>query len=218
MLQHHRRRGGRSEGGFTLIELGITTALLGLVLSMLVQSMLSVQTAVNRQSGRNDRNDRLRVAIFAIERQVRSGNVFSDPALASNPAKGIHPNMSVRVFTQANAASAADARCVEWRIHESRLESRDWSPQWAVNGQVTGWRIAADGIRNREVSPPVPAFVLPTNGAYGRRLLLVSLVADGRGNEGFETNTQRIDSAITGRNTGFGYPVSICDDAPPYPT
>lgn len=213
-----RLRDVRSEeSGFTLIELAITTGLLSFVLAMILQSMMTVQSAVDRQTGRNDRNDRLKLAAFAIERQVRSGNVFSDPALANDPAHGIYPGMSVRVYTQANATTVADSRCVEWRIFQSKLQSRDWSPQWAVNGIVSGWRTHADGIRNRDVSPAVPAFVLPSNSAYGRRLLQVTLIADGRGNEGHEAATQRLQTAITGRNTGFGYPLSTCDSIPPYP-
>ena len=209
------KRTARDDAGFTMIELGITTMLLGLVLAMLFQSLFSVQTAVERQTGRNARNDRLRIAVHAIERQVRSGNVFSDPAMQNDAANGIVPGMSVRVYTQADAAATTDSMCVQWRIHERRLESREWSPDWATNGEVTGWRTIAEGILNRDVSPAVPAFELSSGTSYGRRLLRVRLVAEG---DASERKTQRIESAITGRNTGFGYPVSVCETGtPPYP-
>ena len=206
----------RDEHGFTVIELGITMLLLGLVMAMLFQSLYSVQTAVDREVGRNTRNDRLRLAVFAIERQVRSGNVFADPASDNDPAHGIVPNMSFRVYTQADASTLGASRCVQWRIDEQRLESRDWSPDWRTNNQVTEWRILADGIQNRDASPAIPAFSLATSTAYGRRLLEVSLVAEG---DTSERGLQRIDSAITGRNTGYGsiYPTNICDDIPTYP-
>lgn len=209
------RRGRRDETGFTLIEIAITMLLLSLVLSMLFQALLSVQTAVDRQVGRSTRNDRLRLALHAIERQVRSGNVFSDPASENDPANGIVPGMSVRVYTQADASSPSDFRCIQYRIHQQRLESRSWSPQWAVNGQFTAWRVLAEGVRNRDASPQVPAFALSSGVSYGQRLLSVRLVAEG---DTTERATQEIRSAITGRNTGFGFPASICStSAPPYP-
>jgi len=202
------------ERGMTLIEVSITMLLLGMVLAMLFQSLTSVQTSVERQLGRTERNDRLRLALHAIERQVRSGNVFSDPASANDPTHGIVPNMSVRVYTQADAETANDSVCIQWRIHDEKLQSREWSPQWRTDSYATGWRTIAEGVMNRTVSPAVPAFVLPSGEEYGRRILEVELVAEG---DGPEDTVQRIESSVTGRNTGFGYPVSICDDSPPYP-
>lgn len=216
-LHRLRSRTDRAEGdaGMTLIEISITLLLLGIVLGMLFQSLVSVQTSVERQVDRTTRNDRLRLALHTIERQVRSGNVFSDPATANDPANGIAPNMSVRVYTQADAATTNDSVCIQWRIHDEKLESREWSPQWRIDSYVTGWRTIAEGVMNRTVSPNVPAFVLPTGSEYGRRILEVTLLAEG---DGAEDTVQRLESSITGRNTGFGYPVSICDDSPPYPT
>ena len=199
----------------TLIEVSITLLLLGMVLGMLFQALVSVQTSVDRQVARTSRNDRLRLALHSIERQVRSGNVFSDPALANDPAHGIAPGMSVRVYTQADAESSSESVCIQWRIHNEKLESREWSPDWQTTGHVTGWRTIAEGVQNRTVSPNVSAFVLPSGSEYGRRILEVTLLAEG---EGSDQGVQRIESSITGRNTGFGYPVSICDNSPPYPT
>jgi prepilin-type N-terminal cleavage/methylation domain-containing protein len=207
------------EEGFTLVEISITLLLLSVVVVMLLQSMVSVQNAVDREMGRNTRNDRLRLAVFALERQIRSGNVISDPSTSNDPAHGIAPGMSVRVFTQANASSIGASRCVEWRINGGKLESREWSPNWSIDGDFSGWRLLADGIRNRDVSPTVPAFVRSSAPVYGLRMLKVTLVADGMGASGggHERNLQRVQSTITGRNTGYPYPGDICNTAPAYP-
>jgi prepilin-type N-terminal cleavage/methylation domain-containing protein len=212
-----RAVGTDADSGFTLIEMSITLLLLGLVLAMLLQAMVSVQNSVDREAGRNTRADRLQLAVFAIERQVRSGNVIGDPATANDPAHGIAPGMSVRVYTQADGGTSG-SRCIEWRIANGRLESWSWSPNWAIDGIVTGWRVHADGIRNRDVSPTVTAFSRPT--AYAQRLLKVTLVADGQGDSGggHEKNVQRLTTSVTGRNTGAGYPTNKCDTNPPYPT
>jgi prepilin-type N-terminal cleavage/methylation domain-containing protein len=208
-----------TEDGFTLIEISITLLLLSTVLAMILQSMVSVQNAVDRETGRSTRNDRLHLAVYALERQVRSGNVIGDPAVANDPGHGIYPGMSVRVFTQADA-SVGMSKCVEWRVYNSRLESRDWSPTWTLDGIYdTSWTIIADGIRNRDVSPNVVAFVKPASALYGLRMLKVTLLADGQGASGggHERNLQRIETSITGRNTGYGYPANTCDSGPPYP-
>jgi type II secretory pathway component PulJ len=208
------------EAGFTLVEISITLLLLSMVLVMILQSMVSVQNAVDRETGRSTRNDRLHLAVYALERQVRSGNVIGDPASANDPAHGIYPGMSVRVFTQADASASGISKCVEWRVHNGRLESRDWSPTWSVDGIYdTSWQIIADGIRNRDVSPNVAAFVRPPAASYGLRMLKVTLLSDGQGASGggHEKNLQRIETSITGRNTGYRYPQNTCNGGPPYP-
>jgi hypothetical protein len=52
-------------------------------------------------------------------------------------------------------------------------------------------------------------------------MLKVTLLADGQGASGggHERNLQRIETSITGRNTGTGYvyPANTCDSGPPYP-
>jgi prepilin-type N-terminal cleavage/methylation domain-containing protein len=209
-----------TEDGFTLIEISITLLLLSTVLAMILQSMVSVQNAVDRETGRSTRNDRLHLAVFALERQVRSGNVIGDPAVANDPAHGIYPVMSVRVYTQADASASGISKCVEWRVYNSRLETREWSPMWAVDGIYdTSWQIIAEGIRNRDVSPNVVAFVKPAAASYGLRMLKVTLLGVGQGGwgGGHVRNLQRIESSITGRNTGYGYPANTCDSGPPYP-
>ena len=218
-LPSHATPRASEDAGFTLVELSITMLLLAFVLAMIVQSMVSVQNAVDRETGRTTRNDRLHLAMFAIERQVRSGNVISDPATANDPAHGIAPGMSVRVYTQANQPSVGGSRCIEWRIHNGNLDSRSWSPSWRVDGIAEGWKVHATGIRNRDTSPAVTAFVRPTTPAYGLRMLQITLVADGQGASGggHERKVQRISTSITGRNTAYPWPGNICDDSPPYP-
>jgi hypothetical protein len=201
------------EEGVTLLEVSITVMLLGIVLAMLVQVMITVQTSVELEVARSDRNDRLRLAVRAIERQIRSGIVVADPASDDDAANGIVPGMSVRVLTEPTPSAARGSRCAQWRIDDGRIETREWSPGWRVDADVTDWRLIADGIVNRDVSPTVAAFTQAGAAAYGGRVLEVRLLARP---DSSESTVQRAETSVSGRNTGFGAAISTCDDIPPY--
>jgi hypothetical protein len=197
------------------MELVVTCSLLLVATAIFGQLLLSTQSAVSREVDRSSTNDASKLATFEIERQVRSGNLLYDPALDNDAAHGIVPGMSLRVYTQANASTSAyPNRCVQWRIDEDRLDVREWSPAWAQDGYVTGWRTVTEGVVNRSVLPQVPAFTLDTSQAvYGSRLLKIVLVTNTNDAAG---PALRVESSVTGRNTGFGFPATVCADIPPY--
>jgi type II secretory pathway component PulJ len=206
---------GRGEEGVTLLELALTMLLLGVVMAMLSQVMISVQTTVQREEGRSDRNDRLRLALFAIERDVRSGEVVADPALENDVANGIVPGMSARIRTYVGGSVTSATRCRQWRIHDGQLARRDWSPRWRVDADVKGWQVVAEGIVNSDVSPSVAAFTMSTNASFGGRVVEVRLLA--RPARSPETKVQELETALTGRNAVPGAPATECNDVPPYP-
>ena len=200
------------EAGVTLIELAITTMLLGIVLAMVVQVMITVQSTVELESGRSTRNDRLRLAVRALERQIRSGEVVGDPSTENDAPNEIVPGMSVRILTQPTVAGGAE-RCSQWRIAGDLLEYRQWSPNWAVDGDVTGWVRSAEGISNRSASPTIPAFALATEPLYGGHVVQIRLAARG---DGSDATLQRIETSVTGRNAVTGSPSTTCNSLPPY--
>jgi Tfp pilus assembly protein PilW len=200
------------ESGVTLLELAITMMLLGIVLAMVVQVMIAVQSTVELEAGRSTRNDRLRLAVRALERQIRSGEVVGDPATENDAANGIVPGMSDRILTQSTLAGATE-RCSQWRIDSDRLEYREWSPNWLVDADVTGWVPTAEGISNRSVSPATPAFSLATEPLYGSHVIEIRLL--GRGDSS-ESTVQSIETSVTGRNAVPGNPSTTCDNLPPY--
>jgi type II secretory pathway pseudopilin PulG len=205
----------RREEGFTLLELVFTSALLLVVAAIFQQLLISTQTAVQRELDRSETTDAVGLAMFQIERQVRSGNLFYDPSLDSDPANGIVPGMSLRVYTQANASTSAyPNRCVQWRIYLDRLDMREWSPAWQENGYVTDWRTVTSGVVNRSQTPTVPAFTLDqSQSLYGNRLVNIVLLTNTRSSSG---PAARVESSVTGRNTGYGFPASVCNNIPPY--
>jgi type II secretory pathway component PulJ len=199
----------------TLLEVMFTGSILVVVLGIIGSFLVSAQKAVQQETSRSDTNDALRLATYQIERQVRSGNLFYDPALDNDPANGILPGMSLRVYTQANGSTNAyPNRCVQWRVNQDRLDTREWSPSWTTDGYVTGWRTVTPGVVNRSVSPAVTAFALDQSQAlYGSRLLEIVLVANTKTTAG---PVARVQSSVTGRNTGFGFPTTVCNNIPPY--
>ncbi len=200
------RRRLRSESGMTLLELMVTTSLLGIVSVMFLSIMTSVQSGVHKETDRSNDNDQARLAVQQLDREIRSGNVLYDPA--SEPAP-FTPYYSLRVYTQANANIRTPGnRCVQWRILDGELLRRDWD---GVNpaATVSPWRVVADSLVNQDLG--VPAFVLDADPQKGGRIVNVTIVTQTDADSG---NPVRLSVSLTGRNTSYGYPVNVCGTIP----
>jgi prepilin-type N-terminal cleavage/methylation domain-containing protein len=228
----------RGEDGFTLLELIVATAILGVVMVIFTAVLASVQTAVGRETDRSASNDQARLAVEQLDREVRSANVLYDPALeGTQPGHTTDclnwntcPGMSLRVYTQSNAGQHNPGnRCVQWRIttaQQQNVNDTAWLPEvlqrrdWAVNWRddpgtlVDGWRTVASDIKNRTLSPTVVAFTRDeSNAKYGKRILKIVIMANDSAGAG---QPVEVDASISGRDTEYGYPQTICDDIPPY--
>jgi Tfp pilus assembly protein PilW len=203
----------RSEEGFTLAEMTVTVMLLLVVMTIFLTITTSVQRAVARDTGRSSSNDQARLAVEELDREIRSGNVLYDPALENDPANGIYPNMSLRIYTQTNADSRNPGnQCVQWRILNDQLQRRAWGVDWQNDGSVTDWRVVADNILNND-APTRLAFVQDNALAFGGRIINITIVANADPASG---RNVVISDSVTGRNTEYGYPNNICSDIPPY--
>lgn len=193
----------RADAGTSMVELLLVMILMGVVGGVFGPSMLSMQRSVTEAGSRSSVNDEVRLAIAEIDRQIRSGNVFYDPATESDPAQDIVPSMALRVYTQANApTNDPGSRCVQWRISGDRLETRWWVPNASIT-TATAWRVVATGIVNRSLDPVVPAFTAE----HTNRLIKIRLVADVGSDRAKPVD---IEDSVTGRNTQIGYPESVC--------
>jgi hypothetical protein len=211
------RRLRDEDHGMSLVEIGIACVLMVGALLLVFEGVDSASNAVGKQIDRSATTDELRIALTQLERQVRSGNLFYDPALeTADPANGITPGFSLRVYTQANANRHPDFpnRCVQWRIHNGELQTREYAPNFHVNNNpyVTKFRTVATGLVN--VQRGVTAFDLDESQTqYGRRLLRVVLLTNTDSKSGEDA---RVEVSVTGRNTGYGFPVTSCDAVPAY--
>ncbi len=206
----------RGDEGMTLTELLVAMATLSLVLVALVSFLGRVQVGLAHDGERGQADHKGRVALEQLDREIRSGSVLVDPSAESDGAHDISAGMSVRVYTQAYAGTPRGARCVQWRITSGQeLQRRDWS---VMGGRVSNWRVLAEHVVNRTLSPEVPAFSLAASGAATpsvprNRAVNIDLVLSGDGSSG---GIVRIHESVTGRNAQFGNPNNACSTIPPY--
>jgi type II secretory pathway pseudopilin PulG len=203
----------------TLVELTVSMSMLAIVSVIFLTALASVQRGVNRQTDRTRTNDQARLAVEQLDHEIRSGNLLYDPQNETDPDPGhqVVPYMSLRIYTQTNANSRnPENQCVQWRITDTGLlQSRRWATTWRSDpaNLVTSWRIVAENVVNRDPSVNVPAFSLDPDPNKGGRTIVVTLMLNTNGKSG---QNVKIQESITGRNTEYGYPSSVCTDIPPY--
>ena len=203
----------REEGGFTLVELMITMAMMVMVVVVFLSVFWNVNQGVATQRERSIANDQARLAIENLDREIRSGNVIYDPAAEDLPGYGF------RIYSQSNAPSRTSGSiytnsqgfsCVEWVINDDRqLARRFWKP--GVPTVFSSWRVLAENVVNRVDGIEVPAFTVDTVNAP--RTVVVTLMVDTDTDE-IVSRPVRIQTSITGRNTTVGIPSAVCDPGP----
>jgi prepilin-type N-terminal cleavage/methylation domain-containing protein len=185
--------------GLTLVELVVAMSILSIVMLVFLTTLTTIQRAVVDEQTRSETTNQARLAVQSIDRQVRSGNLLYNPSLEPTL-----PNYTLRIFTQSNG----DARCALWQINDSQqLVYRSWPP--LTPEDATPWHVVAEGVVNRAVSPAVSVFSLSST---SRTITVTFLVNDDLTNE--PTATERVQAALTGRNTSFGYSSDVCDVLP----
>jgi len=212
------RRLRTREEGFTLSELLVAMMVLSLALAMFFTTLASVQKSVVETDIRTRSNTQARLALQSLDHEVRSGNVLYDPGTSSDPY------FRFKIYTQANATTRATSSpapspgytCRLWRITAGgELQTRWWEPaQTDPNLSASPWRTVASGIVNKQVAPTVPAFQIDPDPNKGGRTVNVVLLVNEDLNGDLSTGTVKIQSALTGRNTSYGFPTTVCATEP----
>jgi type II secretory pathway pseudopilin PulG len=198
----------------------VAMAILGIVLVVFLSTFASVQSAVSREDDKARNNDQARLAMEELDREIRSGNVLYDPSKEAGPPSGVPSctgcvgGFTLRIYTQSNATTRLPApgyECRLWRITDvQELQTRFWTP-----GQgefASPWSTVATGIVNRIVpSGPVTAFALTSDYAnkFDRTIDIALLVNNDW--DHYKSDTVRIESSLTGRDTTYGFPADVCD-------
>jgi type II secretory pathway component PulJ len=203
-LRLHLARLARHQGGYSVVELTIAAAIMAVVTAIFLSVFASVQTSVGREDERSRNNDQARLAVEQLDREVLSGNLLYNPA-SENPAY-----YSLRIYTQANANTRDPSfQCVQWLIQNGDLKRRSWPPGQPEG--VSSWRVIAENVVN--VNLGVRAFQLDTDPSKGGRTINVAILVNNK-LAARPRQTVRIETSVTGRNTSYGYPSSVCTPAP----
>ena len=193
----------------TLTELLVTMAIMGIVMVIFSTILISVQNIEASEENRSQSNDQARLAVESIDREMRSGNLFYDPAtepiLAGLPSSSV--GYAFRVYTQAlsDSVTPTGARCVQWRLINQLLQTRSWTTTWQTDGLVSTWRTVADHVVNTGTAQA--PFALDSNSNAFLQVLDVNILVNN--SPGHQSNVQLTDT-VTGRNTNQGFPHSEC--------
>jgi type II secretory pathway pseudopilin PulG len=197
----------------TLVELLVSMLVLGIVMVIFGSVLASVQAGVVRQDNLSRTLDQARLALQQLDREIRSGNVLYDPAVeggAQASCSGCVAFYTVRVYTQANADTRSSYYCTLWKIDTSgNLMTRHWPPD--DPSDASPWRSVATGIVSRNLGEY--AFQLDADPLKGSRTLNVALAVNDDLTD-HPTQTVRVQAALTGRNTSYGFPTAVCATTP----
>jgi Tfp pilus assembly protein PilW len=172
------------ESGITLVELAVTTLVMGIIVSVFLSVLSSVQTSLVREEGRSRTMDQARLAMETLDRDIRSGNILC--SVPASPA-----NFGLSVYTQSNATSSVPIKWVQYRVNAQTLQRRQYlSSAW------TGWRTVASGVTNTSLTPP---FTIDTSPTAGSRVVNVTLLVNAAPTDPTSKNT-RVASSLSIRN------------------
>lgn len=207
--------------GLTLTEVLVAMMVMSLAAVVFLSTLASVQRSAAETDIRTRSNTQARLALQALDREVRSGNILYDPG--SSP----DPYFRFKVYTQSNATTRQPSpgyTCRLWRItSDGQLETRFWEPgQEDPDLSASGWRTVATGIVNKSVDDPTDstcegstcAFRLDDDPNKGGRTVNVVFLVNEDMNGDLSSGTVKIQSALTGRNTSYGFPQEVCEDEP----
>ncbi len=214
------RRINRDERGMSLVELMVATMILGIVMLVVSSVFASVESAVVRQNNLSTTLDQGRLALQQLDRELRSGNVLYDPASENNglaSCSGCAPGYTLRLYTQSNAPTRISLGlppyvCTLWMIDANQqLLTRQWPPDGTTWSGP--WRVVATGVVNLSLGTPETAFALDGDPLKGSRTVNITLALNSDYAH-FPTQTARVQEALTGRNTSYGYPLNVCSTIP----
>jgi Tfp pilus assembly protein PilW len=216
-LEQLRDRNGSDERGIGLVDLLIAMMILSIVVVIFGNALIAVQRGAQSEDYRSQNNDQARLAIEQLDREIRSANYTYDPSTETSRTlgSGLTNGYALRIYGQANAATRNPAPgylCELWQITSSGdLQWRTWAPY--QSSSASSWITIASGIVNR--SNGVTAFTLdPNNPGYGTSSAVnrtIDIVIQADVNPTVTPNaTVRLELAVTGRNTSYGFPSTPC--------
>jgi Tfp pilus assembly protein PilE len=168
----------RDDRGTTLAELAIVMFVSGVVAALAAQFAISVARDANAATVAANRVDSVRLALNAVERQVRSGDaLYIEPPDSTCGAYGSGGNC-LRVATDVDGTTS----CFQLQLVPDPagdgsydLRTRTYSLGWASGGAVGAWQQAANGLA--APTGAAPPFSLGQQSGVGSQALTVQFAA-----------------------------------------
>ena len=205
-------RDRRRDGGFALPELLVSMAIFSIIMALVTGIVIRISQQAADNMTRARQVEEVRLGIMQIDRQVRSGNVISDPAFENPVDSGVPAGYSLRVYTQTNGVR----KCVQWRMvfpdvtkPQGQLEYRSWDTNWQTGGRVETWSVVARDVVAPDTGAPF-AKVDPLSGTTAQSVRVTIRVQGERTSSAPST----VSTVLTGRNTVYGYPSDMCSPVP----
>ncbi|MHB1928185.1 MAG: prepilin-type N-terminal cleavage/methylation domain-containing protein [Acidimicrobiales bacterium] len=183
MTAHPQMASPETDGGFTLVELGVAMLLLGIVL---VMAMGMFQTAIGEQSRSatlQQSQAAVATAFISLDRQVRYASTIDCPLGWTSSTAPCNGTQQARAYTTAAAGddavtfySAYDSTCTELLYDTSTgtLEEQTW-PVTQSAPATPAWNVLATGLSD---TPSTPPFSFPSSGTtMDNQQLAITLVA-----------------------------------------
>lgn len=188
MSRRDRRQGrGRTELGFTLVEMMVTSALILIVLAMVLPQLATTLTGFDDARVRSETTDQAQLALDQVQHDVSASNVLYIDS-------GTPPLVHLQSYSSGNTST-----CIEYQVTTAGvLQRRTKAPVAAWPAATTGWSNVMTGIVNSSRPAPAPAvFAISQN----RSLTVVLWV-----NTDTRTHNQAKPSEFTSTVTGSAIP------------
>ncbi|MHB1445400.1 MAG: PulJ/GspJ family protein [Acidimicrobiales bacterium] len=211
-----RPPGRPNHAGFTLIEMTMVTALLGMVLATAFGALISFQSAMVRDAARTNAVDQAHLAIQQLDSQIRSANSFYVP---SSPPASVPAGYEVVAYVQAGG----NPQCEAWKVANNALQTRTWTVTYPADGTTpTAWRTVASDLDNAAQSVAPFQISSPTTPPYFGRLLTVDLYVLANPNPGSGTQPRvsqgsdvQLQDSINGLDIEYDNAGSACTQTTP---
>jgi len=143
-----RVRGG-ADAGITMLEVTVTMAIMGVVMSIFTTAIVGVFRSSGRTDTQSTAQSQINIAFLRLDKEIRYASAIVEPAQFSD-------GWYVEYLT----TNATDPLCTELRLDTAtgQLSRRGWtettqSPVTAVAGTVTDWVPLVSGVSTATTTP-----------------------------------------------------------------
>jgi prepilin-type N-terminal cleavage/methylation domain-containing protein len=167
MMCAARRRAGRDESGFSLIEVVVAMSIMAIFMAMMTTGIIQVYQTVNRHDALATVATQVNVAFLRLDREIRYASDISTPAQVGS-----------YWYVEYLTTNSDTPSCTELRLDLDRgLLQRQ---SWPKSGTPTGaWSVLASRVGPPPAtdSQPLPFNLLRVSGTFNYPRLQLSLVA-----------------------------------------